>query len=814
MKRSGPTKSLREILFSFRKEDWSDLAHFIRSAEWGWALFLLLVVAIAAVLTVRWDPLPSEIQIGSIAPRDIRSDQEHLIIDEEATEALREQARSRILAVYTHDVAYGQTRIETIQKVFSKVRERYAKMLELATAEGVEVLPTQIEELRTYFTDKLNVSLSVRDFQALADHGFNESHEKVLVKGLEEIYAHPLIADPKLLEDHVERGIILQPVGIQAEERELSGKNLARIHYLTDIPNQLENSPLIAAVEETVQPVIRTLTQELLSPTVIFNEEETVKRREKAALTVEKVMIRIQPGESIVRRGDRLQARDISIIEGIRKAKAKVNYRWKLVGTALFVFAALIILYVFSVRYFLGFQPRRRDLIFLGATTLTILGIFRIGMEISSVVLDAVPFDIPSSAIYYLMPVAAIGILVRLVRNSEEALLSVVAMSLLLGLAPDMEISYVGYYLVGGVVAAAASNRADSRSAIGRAGLWTGLAQAFLVIAFELIRSTQITTALEWQALSVAVLCGLLGGLLSAALALVLAPIAESAFGYLTDIKLLELGSLNHPLLRELIVRAPGTYHHSHLVGTLAEAGCQAIGANGLFARVASYFHDIGKMTKSDYFIENQPRGVNRHESLTPSMSALIIQNHVKDGMELAKKHKLPQQIIDIIPQHQGTKLIRFFYGKAKESENPEVSTVNEKDYRYPGPKPQTREAGVILISDSVEAAVRSLGDKTPEKIRKVVEKMINQNFTDGQLDECDMTLQNLHQIADTFTRIMVGIYHQRIEYPELPDKEKGTPAKKTYEEDQYRKPEPIKDRPEKEAANIVKHPTRDRLSK
>jgi putative nucleotidyltransferase with HDIG domain len=263
---------------------------------------------------------------------------------------------------------------------------------------------------------------------------------------------------------------------------------------------------------------------------------------------------------------------------------------------------------------------------------------------------------------------------------------------------------------------------------------------------------------------------GFVGGLLSCIFVLVMAPVAEMVFNYVTDIKLLELGNLNHPLLKEMIVKAPGTYHHSQLVAVLSEAAAAEIGANPLLARVGSYFHDIGKMRKPEYFIENQQGGINRHDHLSPSMSALIIASHVKDGMEMARDHKLPQKITDFIPQHQGTKVITFFYQKALE-QNDGKEEVEEKQFRYPGPRPQTREAGIILLADGVEASVRSLPEKTPQRIQGQVQKIINKNFTEEQLDDCEMTLKDLHKIADTFTRVLVGIYHQRIPYPEEEEK-------------------------------------------
>ncbi|MBL7685977.1 MAG: HDIG domain-containing protein, partial [Deltaproteobacteria bacterium] len=209
------------------------------------------------------------------------------------------------------------------------------------------------------------------------------------------------------------------------------------------------------------------------------------------------------------------------------------------------------------------------------------------------------------------------------------------------------------------------------------------------------------------------------------------------------------------------------------LVAVLAEAAAQSIGANPILARVGAYFHDIGKMKKPLYFIENQMGGENRHNQLSPSMSALIISNHVKDGIELAEEHKLPKPIIEMIPQHQGTKLITFFYNKAKEQEQSDLHVVNEQDYRYPGPRPQSREAGILLLADGVEAAVRSLPEKNPTKIQNMVQKMINKSFAEEQLDECDLTLNDLRKIADSFSHVLIGIYHQRIEYPE--SKEKNT---------------------------------------
>jgi putative nucleotidyltransferase with HDIG domain len=201
-------------------------------------------------------------------------------------------------------------------------------------------------------------------------------------------------------------------------------------------------------------------------------------------------------------------------------------------------------------------------------------------------------------------------------------------------------------------------------------------------------------------------------------------------------------------------------------VGILAEAAAEKIGANPLLARVGAYYHDIGKMRKPQYYIENTKDNANWHERISPHMAALIISSHIKDGVEMAKQHGLPQQIVDMIPQHHGTKMISFFYEMAKKTNDPDLEKLNEADFRYPGPKPQSQEAGILLLADGVEAAVRALKEKTPTRIQQTVESIINKSFVESQLDECDLTLKDLTDIATTFTHILVGIYHQRIEYP------------------------------------------------
>jgi len=317
------------------------------------------------------------------------------------------------------------------------------------------------------------------------------------------------------------------------------------------------------------------------------------------------------------------------------------------------------------------------------------------------------------------------------------------------------------------VVGAHRVARCEQRSILVKAGLTVGGVNLLMIFSYYLISGDPFKMALLSD-----LIMGFFGGALTSVLVLGIAPIVESFFGYTTDIKLLELANMDNPILKDVILQAPGTYHHSIIVGSLAEAGAKSIAANPLLARVSAYYHDIGKLKKPLYFIENAGGADNKHDHLTPSMSSLILISHVKDGVELARENHLGQRIAHIIQQHHGTSLISYFYQKAKEKENPEMGLLNEEDFRYPGPKPQTKEAGIVMLADAVEAASRTLSEPTPSRIRGLVQRITNSIFLDGQLEECELTLKDLQKIEEGFSRILTAIFHQRIDYPAPPASE------------------------------------------
>lgn len=330
-----------------------------------------------------------------------------------------------------------------------------------------------------------------------------------------------------------------------------------------------------------------------------------------------------------------------------------------------------------------------------------------------------------------------------------------------------------GLILTTSIVACVEFVRVRSRAAYLRAAFKISVASLpFAVISLIIIPPTGTLDA------TVRILGCLVSGGLSGIIAVGLTPVVEYLSGYASDMRLIEMATLDHPLLKELSVQAPGTWNHSMVIGMMVESAADAIGANPVVCRVGAYFHDVGKITKPLYFVENQSPGDNRHDKLSPSMSALIIRAHVKEGVELSRKHRLPQVIEDLIAQHHGTSMIEFFYEKArKEAEesgnDPEL--VDRASFSYPGPKPQTREAGLLMLADGIEAATRTLSEPSFDRIQGLVQKMMNKVFASGELNECDLTLRDLHVIAKCFTRVLSGIYHQRIAYSEPAEKTAGS---------------------------------------
>jgi len=450
-------------------------------------------------------------------------------------------------------------------------------------------------------------------------------------------------------------------------------------------------------------------------------------------------------------------------------------------GMSLLVIILLAILFEFATANIRKFSPDDRDLLFLTLLLLALLAVTKASLAVFPLIGQALP-EIPPSAYVYGIGIAAGAILVRIVLNSETALVFSLVTGTFAGWLMDNSSFFAIYFFIGSVVGAHSVGYAEDRTIVVKAGAKVGVVNVLTILCQNLISHHWVLSEMGFS-----LLFGFLGAVVAALLVLGVLPVVEWVFGYTTNIKLLELANLNHPLLKQMILEAPGTYHHSVIVSTLAETTARSVNANPLLARVSAYYHDIGKITKPLYFVENQGQHENKHDKLAPSMSSLVLVSHVKDGLELAREYGLGKKISNIIQQHHGTGLISFFYQKAKDQEDPELEQVEEGDYRYPGPKPQTKEAGLVLLADAVEAASRTLQEPTPARLQGLVQKIINNIFTDGQLDECELTLKDLHQIAKSINPILAGLHHHRVDYPASGAKENS--GKKKNDGDLHKQP-------------------------
>jgi len=580
-----------------------------------------------------------------------------------------------------------------------------------------------------------------------------DAHKRVI-----RVISKPIVLDALVLKPYKKKGILLNrihpPEGTSDKDKKLIIREVSKV----------------LTVDRAKKQVYPSL-QKWIVPNTTFNLKETEASKEAAIRAVKEKTITYQPGDYILRSGTKLEPQDVDLLERVKKARGLENRPIRFLGTFLFVALALGATFYFSERFIKRFLPRRKDYILIGLVVVIILFILRVSLILAGVLHEAFFYELPRAALYYGIPIAGGVMLVRMFMTAEVSLVLAVILSLLAGLTVGSDVNYTTYCLISGIAASSAIARATTRTAIIKAGLWTGLVNAAAVLGILLIKMAAVETAFQWNSLLFHLAFAFSGGIIASIFVFVAMPVFETLLNYATDVKLLELSNLNHPLLKELIVRAPGTYHHSHIVSVLAEVGAEAIGANPLLAKVGAYYHDIGKMKKPNYFMENEPGDQSRHKTLSPHMSALIVSSHVKEGIALAKAHRLPQTVIDMIPQHHGTKMIGTFYEKALEQAPPgSKKTIEQKDFTYPGPKPQSQEAGVLMLADGVEAAVRSLKEKSPARIKQRVEEIIDGSFAEAQLDECDLTLKDLHEIGKAFTRILTALHHQRIDYADMPD--------------------------------------------
>lgn len=702
-------------------------------------LLTLVLLPSQHLVTARYKP-------GEIATSDIRASQDYLLEDRELTKQLRSEAELKAPIVYTSSNTVSTHLLTSIDKALAATRTARSEDPGLTTA-----------ELRPLLEPVLDAQLSEGELRTLLKVSSDATVLSQLKRVLDETYKQKIILDAKVFRSDTTRGV---------EISNTAGKNIGTATGDTpfieigEARRMVQTQRLDSVSAESSRHLLALLAK-ILKPNLFFDREATEARKKQIMTDVKPVLYKIQKGEMIVRVGERVTTEQSQKLEMIYQASRGEGTFYTVVG----IFGLVLVLFYFPYRFacknIRKFNPSNRDLLAIAILIVSSFFVFKLALLVSANIGAAFPAVSPASYAY-LFPFAAGAMIVRILLNSEVALIYCVMMAPLLGILFNSNMFVVIYALLGSVVGAHGVRQCQDRSVIYTAGFKLAIVNLAMGICFQTMNSSLFTM----QTLYV-VAFTLVGALLSAMLVSAFTPLLESLFHFTTNIKLLELANLNSPLLRDLMVKAPGTYHHSVVVGNLVEAAAEAIGANPLLARVAAYYHDIGKAAKPLYFIENMHGGENRHDKLSPHMSALILISHIKEGEALAKEKHLGQPIIDVIRQHHGTALIKFFYEKAKTQAETTGQQVDPQEFRYPGPKPQTREAGLVMLADAVEAASRTLVNPTPDRIQGMVQKLINRIFSDGQLDECELTLKNLHEIAKSFNRILGAIFHHRIDYPE-----------------------------------------------
>ncbi len=368
----------------------------------------------------------------------------------------------------------------------------------------------------------------------------------------------------------------------------------------------------------------------------------------------------------------------------------------------------------------------------------------------------------------YLIPITIAAMLLTIIYDARVSFFGTITLTILIAVILGNRMTFFITTVFAATLAIYSVRRLRTRNQLFYAIIYIVGAYYLALIASEL------TLVPDLKHLGQNILWATGNGILSPLLTYGLIALIEMSFDITTDMTLLEMSDLNRPLLKQLAMKAPGTYHHAVVVGNLAEAAAEAVGANSLLARVGAYYHDIGKMKKPEYFVENQRGGENPHEQLKPQLSALIIKSHVKEGLELARQHNLPQEIADFIPMHHGTIRIDYFYKKAKEEAQRTGEEINESDFRYDGPKPNSKETGIVMLTEAIEAGTRSIQNPTPQKLHQFIDMMFDKRLKDGQLDNCDLTIRELSQVREAFVPILFGMYHLRIEYPDQGQSDKS----------------------------------------
>ena len=725
-----------------------------RSGLWDRALAMplawatLATVVCTVLLMPRLDTNVPTWSAGDVAAFDVVVTRDLSLPDDIATAAARAEARAAVLPVFDYEPRIRTELENEIKEVFSICR--------IWLADGTATTDDLV--------DATVLAIDPPMINVLAESECSHTLENALVEVVGEVYRGGIVDDRRELERRGDAGLAVRDLAGGPERRTTLDELADALDRRSDLTESLQARLLAqeAVARRWVKPSMEFLSANMLS-NLVLNRKETNNRVEDAEQQVAPRSRTLRRGQVLVRRGDRVSPEVAQTLRVIDRQRQEVTEYSRVLGVGLLVLLVIAawwpIQQVFGGA--VGELRQRLSMVYLLLMLFTALN--RLVLFLAEAVSRSVQGQTLGNLDSYLwgLPFATGPAMVLLLMGLQPALVFAVGSAIMAGLLLDGQFTVVIFAMASGIVGVLVSRRFTERSSLSRAGLIVGMANGLVFLILELYRGLPE----QPHSTLFAAGCAFVGGLLAVGIVTSLLPLLETLLGVTTGQRLLELSNQNLTLLKRLSLEAPGTYQHSLAVSNLVEAGADAVGANALLLRVCAYYHDIGKLVKPQYFVENQ-RGANPHDELSPSMSSLVIQSHVKEGIEMAREAKLPMPIRQGIATHHGTKLIRYFFIKAQNQSKSGKSEVRESDYRYSGPKPHTKELGILLLADAVEAAARTIEQPSPNKLQGMIKKIFDNALEDGQLDDSALTFSELDKIASAFLWVLTNMYHHRIDYP------------------------------------------------
>ncbi|APC79013.1 HD family phosphohydrolase [Clostridium botulinum] len=666
-------------------------------------VFFITFLFMYVVLVTSFVTKKYDLQEGDIAKVDIKAPRE--IKDEVSTKARLQQALESVPIQYTKRTEVKAEILNEINSFFSQVNSLKDKRID----EKQKV--QQLDQ-----NGKINISERELSQILNLDKSELKSMQDVLIKVISDVYENVNISDDSQKDN--------------AQDIKKAQEYVYSKIKMSKITNPLRQLAINIAYSE-------------IKPNFYYDKEKTEELKKETLKNTPPVMIK--KDQTIVKEGEPVSKYQLDLLKDIGLLNNNNNFEWYIfIGLGVLIVLVLFIQYVYIYKFY--------NEVFNDLNSLFLISLNNcIAILLARSIYTISPF---------LIPLASIPMILTLLLNYKISLVTSLVNCILIAVAVNFEVEIILIAIMSAVLGSTILRKMQERNDILYASSYIAIINVILTFSAGFLLSNSVIDV------SKKALFTLIGGVLSAILTIGLLPLFENLFDIVTTIKLLELSNPNNPLLKKLLLEAPGTYHHSILVGNLAEVAAEVVNGNPVLARVSAYYHDIGKTKRPYFFKENQIGRENPHDKISPNLSTLIITSHVKDGLELAKEYKIPKVIQDIIQQHHGTSLVKYFYITMKNnSERPE--DVNEEDFRYQGPIPKSKEAAIIMLADGVEAAVRSINEPTKGKIEEMVNKIIKARLDEGQLDDCDLTLKEIGLIRDAFLKVLISIYHQRIEYPE-----------------------------------------------